>query len=225
MSKNKKNIVVFLVSIVLLFIVVISTLIILVIRGDLPTSDDSKSIKFSDDVRKTVSISLGSVVPEVIDKQLKIINNPVGSEIEKYNALRNLSFYFSAEYSRNHNPKIKEYNDTVINDFAKENFKKLYKKEHFMILCSDPTCGQKINPELIEVIRIAKESKIPDYMKVTIDSNLTAAGQAPDKDIDNKRIGFTIVYHQLIRYGDPIASNGATLLKKYAKDKYNIDLR
>ena len=182
------------------------------------------SEKFSTDLKVALTNTLGKEYPIAIKNQVDVLNNPKKTDKEKYEALQRLSYYFSAEYSRTHNPKIKEYNDTVLNEFAKENYNDFYNQSHFRILCSDTICGQKLSTELVEVINITKSSRIRDYAKVTIEKNLTTAGYAPDKDIDNKRFGFSIVYGQLSKYGDSEASRAAALLKDFAKNKYQIDL-
>ncbi|KKQ35070.1 MAG: hypothetical protein US51_C0017G0002 [Microgenomates group bacterium GW2011_GWA2_37_6] len=68
------------------------------------------------------------------------------------------------------------------------------------------------------------ESDVENYYVKTIKENLTTAGYIPDSEIEEKKVGFSLVYDQLLRVGDPKASEAAQVLKTYSRQKYNFSI-
>ncbi len=160
-------------------------------------------------------------IPEEISDIFDTLNDKTNSDKDQYEALKSLSFYFSSAYSESKKPDIRDYNSKYINDYAKNYYSNLYKNYDFIIPCSDPTCGQSLDSEISEAIKIIDTSKLDKDIKNTIIENLKTAGYTPD--LENKKIGLTLSISQLKETNDKDASKAADLLYKYAKEKYNIE--
>lgn len=194
-------------------------------RNKYISSENDAATVFAQDVRYFVIEATNSALPnERIEKELAKLRDKSLSDQEKFDALSTLAFYFADEYATTHDPKVREFSSTVLAKYAKEKFPKHYNESMFNFVCADLTCGQKLSPELNQIIKLVKESKAePDY-KNTIISNLTNVGYIPDSETDEKMYGFSFIYPQMLELGDPKASEAAALLKKYAKQKYNLGL-
>lgn len=163
-------------------------------------------------------------IPDAFARNLETINSSNKTDEQKYLALRNLFFYYNTEYSRTHDPKIKEFAEKTIGDYAKNNYEKYYTESEFRIPCADPTCGEAIDKEGEDLIKKINSSGLKDYQKETIITNFKTASYISSDRIDNKKIGMSLVVSQLNRYGDPVASSAAIDLKNYLKRKHKIDL-
>lgn len=164
-------------------------------------------------------------VPEQIERQLETIQNRNLSEEKRYNALINLAFYFSSEYSLSHDPEIREISKNVIGKYAKEQFPKIsYNKTIFEFICADPSCGPPLNPEIKRALDLVDKSDLPENIKVTVNQNLTNAAYMNDKNLSDKIYGVRLSISDLQQSGNPTASDAANILTKYLEENYKTEL-
>lgn len=161
---------------------------------------------------------------ENFEEVSQILADTKKSPDEKYQALTNLSFYLSSEYTATKDPSIRTFSKNVVGKYAKDNFPDLYRDSDFNIPCSDPECGQELDPEIKKIINTLVNSKVDPVVIDVISRNLTTAGHVPDSAFDNKRSGFSISYYQMIEANNSVASKAASMLKSFAKNKYSMNL-
>ncbi len=213
-----KRISILIVLIILLFVIPATILIINTLEPDKETEVLTNKIRqFAKE--KTED----SKPPERIEAQLTRLSEKA-SEKEKYEALSIVGFYFSDAYSSTHDPEIRKFSAEIISPYAKKEFLDFYKDIDFIFTCADSTCGQKLSSEIEHVFALLDESDVENYYVKTIKENLTTAGYIPDSEIEEKKVGFSLVYDQLLRVGDPKASEAAQVLKTYSRQKYNFSI-
>ena len=172
--------------------------------------------KMSDEVKSVIQT-------DIADKYLKQVDNRSLSEEERYAALQNLLFFFRTQYVQTHDPDIRNYVATTLNEYAKKNFPKQHEEGDFEIPCSDTKCGREITPEFRGIMDKIQKSQLPSYKKDTILLNLKTLGYTPASDKFNSVMGLYVVIDQLISDGDPAASEAAEQLKQYLKVNYDED--
>lgn len=209
---------------IVLFVLITVFLIVLTIINNYLTSNSRSSVKFTNDVKsKILSYTNNAPLPERINRYLTIINNPKSSDQEKYNALTALEFFFSMQYISSFDPTVRSYVNDTMNNFAKNNLSKYYKKADFNIPCSDPTCGNKIDSKGQEIIdSISNNNQIEPIYKDTILSNLKTTLYLPDVNKQDKASGLNIVVTQLQKLNNNQASKSAKLLIDYFHNRYNL---
>lgn len=175
--------------------------------------------RFTKPIEKTKSIA-GN--PD-IEAQLNTVKNKKLSSELRYKALKNVVFSFKAEYFREHNPYLRNYILEDLNIFAKNNFKEEYNEDDFTVSCSDPQCGQKLNPELQKILTIMDKSKAPDDEMSTLRKNFLTAAYSPEEDKEQIVFGLELTIDQLEETGYKEASEAALLLRAYIKKEYNRD--
>jgi len=224
--KNRSRNIVFFVFILVILITLISAF---VINKNGIKQASSPSEKFANEIVSDIKKGYGSSsnISVAMQRNLDVLNDSSSSDEEKYLALKNLRFYYSFEYSGSHKPETREFGMKTIGNFAKKNFPKFYHEGDFNIPCADPSCGEKYDEEGKLILEKIKSSGLPLYVKDTIIPNYEAAYFTPienNDDKENKLFGMKLVYQQLTKYGDPVASQAAMDLKKYIKNKYDLDI-
>lgn len=180
--------------------------------------------EFINKISQNVQDSTGKrVISDAVKRNLDSLTSNK-SDKEKYLALKNLSFYYSDEYSKSRDPKLREFSSQAIDNYAKSAFPKFYDKNDFIIPCADPSCGEKMNTESETILKMINSSGLEDYRKETIVINYKTASYIPIDRLAEKRMGMTLVVNQLTRYGDPVASQAAQSLKEYLIKRYKMNL-
>ena len=150
-------------------------------------------------------------VREALDR----LNNGSLSDLDRYEALKDLAFYFGTAYAASHKPELREYVNSL-KSFAKDNFPKYYEEGLFDVGCADSVCGEKPDEEIKQIQKEINEAGIDADHLNTINKNLEQASYIPASEVD-KKYGFTLVLHQLDQQNNPKASAAAMHLKDYLK--------
>lgn len=143
---------------------------------------------------------------------------------ERYEALKDLSFYFASAYSSSHNPELRR-NSEIVKTFAAKNFPEYYKDESgiFELTCSDPLCGDRPDEELRLIHDEVKKLKVTSEYLGTINYNLEQAIYIPRDNIDEKMYGFELAVSQLEILNNNEASAAAKKLRDYLQKKYSLN--
>lgn len=183
----------------------------------------SPSEKFSNQVAKFIEKNSGGKeeITDLYGDLFKTIQDPNAPEADRYKAVETLAFTFSQVYGETHDPKIREFSETVLGPYAKHNFPKLYDAGVFNLICADTTCGS-LDPEITQVLTVLSNTEIDPNVVKMISDNLTTAGYSIDKE--DKKVGLGLVYEQLNQTGNLEASKAAVIIKDYAKIKLNLGL-
>jgi hypothetical protein len=210
-------------------LIILSILLLLILASILIVSTLSKkqekSKAFTNQIITQMAKTDGqSHVSESIQRNLDTITNSTKSDKDKYLALQNLLFYYSAEYSKTKNPELRKYAMNSIGGYASTSFPKLYSKENFEIPCADPSCGEDLDNDEKAILEKINKSGLSDYVKETIIINYKTASYTPISNSFDKKMGMSLVVSQLTRYNDPIASQAAQDLKNYLYNKYKMQL-
>jgi hypothetical protein len=225
MFKNKK--VRYLVFILIIFLVIIAILSsYLVYKSYVKPSPEIQV----DNVTKVIETTLDTIPtgtnPAQVEEALKILNNPSLTDEQRYAGLSNLVFYFATGYSITYDPKLREIVRNDLNNLAKNMFPDQYEEGYFELPCTDPTCGDSADSELLAIQKEIKElDLIPEYHN-TINSNLQQTIYLSEKDNkDDKMYGFAIVISGLEIEGVNTASESAKKLREYVKKKYDVEFQ
>lgn len=161
---------------------------------------------------------------EKVDLNLEKVRDTRLSSRDRYAAFKNIIFDYNAGYFSTHNPALRKFVMENLNEYAKRNFPKEYSAKDFLVACSDLQCGQNINSELKIIIEDIDKSKyIPDYAKRVVLKNLQTVGYSPESDKDQNIFGIELAIDQLDSLAIKQASDAATTLKTYLKNKYNYN--
>lgn len=188
--------------------------------------------------QKPAELKNSEIVTEGVQKQLEIngkyfnktlvnealdrINNESLSDEQRYEALKDLSFYFSTAYAASHKPELRAYTESI-ETFTRENFPKFYEEGLFIIGCADPSCGEKPDGEIKQIQKEINEAGIAFEYLNTINKNLEQAIYIPNEQIEDKKYGFGLAIYQLKFENNPKASAAAEHLTDYVKRKYSIE--
>jgi len=163
-----------------------------------------------------------------VKQALGKLNNPKLSDEQIYASLSDIYFYFSADYSITHNPKIREYINNDFNKYYKEQFPKLYNNNNYgqlIISCADPICGKNIDSDMNKIISIINNLNIDSLVKDSLLSNLKTAAYIPDNnqfDKQEKIFGFRSVINDLNSTENKNASEAAKMISDYLIKNYQI---
>lgn len=217
--RNKKTLILFLCSILILFIVF--SAFFLLKQGN----EVKQALEIAEKIRnESESAEYKKYLNQnQIKVALNSFNNKDLSTSEHYKALENITFYFANAYAASHDPKIREF-VLSLSDYARKNFPKDYRDGAFNIACSDPTCGEKRDAELDKIQKEIHESGIDPILEDTITKNLEQSAYIPRGEIEEKKFGFKLVISQLEFAGIPKASIAAERLRSYANKKYSLGL-
>lgn len=177
--------------------------------------------------KKTNELIQGSThkpMPDSIRPLFTQVSNKKLSSKQRYDALVKIKDYLSSLYNETKSPEIRNYIREDLKKFAESNFADQFIQEEFDLTCADPSCGEKIDPEMTSVLGKIKKINMPEIYRDTIMYNLNLALLIPDEEIEEKETGLSLSVIQLEGVGIPEASETAKLIREYAKDRYNITL-
>ncbi|MEK7558743.1 MAG: hypothetical protein AAB521_00385 [Patescibacteria group bacterium] len=93
-----------------------------------------------------------------------------GVDKEDYKKIYNIVQGISLEYSKTHNPKLREL-ISEIGEYAKVNIPSQYKQNDFVVLCSDEKCGKlEYDPQLNELKDGIEKSNLGTNKKTILDA-------------------------------------------------------
>lgn len=221
--KSKKLIGVVLSLVVLIIIIILTFLLFL--QPHFANKKLAETDTLTKDVNQKLEIYGHHFNNYQVEESLRIMNDESLSESERYEATKNLSFYFSTAYSASHEPELRNYAENIT-IYAQENFSDLYEKELFTIGCADPVCGETPDEEIKQIHKEILDLDIEVEYLDSIIKNLDTAIYIPVNDdrILEKEFGFGLVIQQLQFQNNPEASKAATRLQEYAERKYTFHL-
>lgn len=218
MLKGKYKKLFLVVSIIFAFFIIVSLLLVII---NLDNNSSEDYLKTTKEIENQSIRYEAYINKSQFNRSLTDLNNLKLDENNRYKALENITFFFSVAYSFSHIPEIRTYVYSL-NDFAKKYFPKNYNSGSFDFLCSDPSCGEKIDSNLENIISDIKNAGIDPHKLNTIEKNLMQSIYIPKEQTEEKQYGFQLVYNQLLIENNPKASVAAETLKEFISKKYNI---
>lgn len=206
-----------LIGVFLLLLIIITVALYLIFLTN--TKNGNRSAFSKNITSNYLNFSGKEEYPETLKSNLNKLESKSLSENERYKALVRIVDEFSNEYYNTRNPDIKIFIDETIGEYAREKFPEQYIEGDFIEPCADAVCGQPIDNDVNEILKIIEESNLPDYVIRVASRNLTTAGLMPDND-NEKKEGLRLVIDQLTIDGYPEGSKAAVLLKEYYIKKY-----
>ena len=161
-----------------------------------------------------------------LEKALNIISSPNSTANQKYQALSSVSFYLQDAYYKSNNPKIRNLLETLDIE-AQKDFPTQHADGNFLVMCSDPECGEIPNTEAVNILNDIQNLAVDKLYVNIISTNLRNAYYIPFTTPTNKLQKFnlfSLAYQQLLEVGNPEASVSAKNLKTYVSKKYDKDI-
>lgn len=222
---KRKNFIILLLLVTVIIAIVILVYILYFSKLVAPSKvDNQATTNITREIKSIVSENTGQFNQAQAKAALDILNNAKLSDKERYEALKDIAFYFGVAYAASHDPQFRK-NIITIMDYAKNNFSNLYEEEFFATGCADPECGEQKDDEFKKIEQEINESGISlEYLNTTT-KNLEQAIYMPADEVDEKKYGFGLVIDQLYIQNNPLASAAAEHLKSYVEEKYSIEFK
>lgn len=220
MPFSKKNKIILFLIFLIAIVIIISAIFIVIY----PPQNDTEKITKS--IREEALLFKDNLPQDTIDKNILVLNNKSLSEKERYQALKEIFFYFDTAYFNLGLPRIRNYVSTL-DTYALKTFKNEYQEGDFYIACADYVCGEATPPEIEKLIEKIKKLQIDEVWKNSIILNMRTASHIPyvsDFDKADKLNSYSIAISELVTLANPQASVSANELREYIEKTYNKTL-
>lgn len=136
---------------------------------------------------------------------------------DQYRKLYLVSVTGATRYGTSHNPKLREFLEEL-NEFVQSNYRDLYKKEDFYVVCSDEVCSTLNYPsEILELKNQIEQSDLGLNKQAMLDGLYDAAIAKPD-EIERQAASYQFVLQILQNE----ASTGNETAKQLAQELENF---
>ena len=130
----------------------------------------------------------------------------------QYQLVFNLAQGFLAQYSEDHNPKLRILEEKFSN-FAKDNFPDKYQANEFSVLCLDSECGKlEYTPEIIKIKKQVEAADLglnkPSILNALENASFVTSDAEMSKSVEYSSLGAALMLLNLEEQSGKVAAKG-----------------